>query len=281
MAFVLAWIPAVGFFGIFLAVLGIILGIIGLVAKGRPRNVALAGTIVSGIALLISIIMSVVYAAVLVTAVDEAVTDSTSAEIAPEDEPSSEAPAEETNTPQDWADSTFGTFDPISQTGTGDSVIALPDATAAVVTATHDGSSNFAISVLDATNQSTGDLLVNTIGAYSGTTAYGFNAIAQGVNLEVKADGNWSITIAPISSAPALAPSGAGDAVFLYDGEASTAAITHDGAANFVVSEETGDALSMGLLVNEIGPYSGTVPLSGGPSVIDIRADGNWTFTVG
>ncbi|KQQ93793.1 hypothetical protein ASF62_06240 [Leifsonia sp. Leaf325] len=257
------------------------MGIIGLVAKGRPRALALAGTIISIIALIIAIVMGIVYAASPDTTADDAVTDSSPAEVAPEEEPASEPPAEEGDTPQDWADATFGTFGPLSQTGTGDSVIALPDAAAGIVTATHDGASNFAISVLDATNQSTGDLLVNTIGAYSGTTVYGFNAISQGANLEVKADGNWSITIAPISSAPALASSGVGDAVFLYDGEASTAAITHDGASNFAVSEETSEALSMGLLVNEIGPYSGTVPLSGGPSVISIRADGNWTFTVG
>ena len=59
------------------------------------------------------------------------------------------------------------------------------------------------------------------------------------------------------------------------------AALTHDGESNFVVFEETGDAFSMGLLVNEIGPYSGTVPLSAGPSLISISADGAWTAVVG
>jgi hypothetical protein len=37
----------------------------------------------------------------------------------------------------------------------------------------------------------------------------------------------------------------------------------------------------MGLLVNEIGAYTGTVPLSSGPSVISVSADGNWTLVTG
>ena len=44
------------------------------------------------------------------------------------------------------------------------------------------------------------------------------------------------------------------------------------------MSEETGKAFNFGLLVNEIGAYTGTVPLSAGPSVITVSADGNWTF---
>ena len=121
-------------------------------------------------------------------------------------------------------------------------------------------------------------LLVNTIGAYSGTTAYGFTSLGTGTTIQVTADGNWSITISPVSTAPALTASGAGDGVFLYSGAAGKLAVTHDGASNFTVSEETGKAFHFGLLVNEIGAYSGTVPLSSGPSVIVVGADGQWTL---
>ena len=89
------------------------------------------------------------------------------------DAPAAEAdePAEPEATVQSWADETFGTFTPGTQTGTGDNLVALPaGATAGIVTATHDGAANFAISVLDAENGSTGELLVNTIGPYTGTT---------------------------------------------------------------------------------------------------------------
>lgn len=181
-----------------------------------------------------------------------------------------------------WADKTFGTFEPIVESGTGDNIVSLPaGATAAIVTSSHDGERNFAIVVLDAANTSTGDLLVNTIGAYSGTSAYGFNSFSEGTSLKITADGNWTVTISPVSTAPELAASGAGDAVYLYNGSASKLTATHTGERNFIVMEETSEAFSFGLLVNDIGPYSGTVPLSAGPSVISVGADGAWTLAVG
>lgn len=75
----------------------------------------------------------------------------------------------------------------------------------------------------------------------------------------------------------ALTTSGAGDGVFLYSGSAVKLAVTHNGSSNFVVSEENSAAFHMGLLVNEIGAYSGTVPLGAGPAAIIIQADGSWT----
>jgi hypothetical protein len=188
---------------------------------------------------------------------------------------------EDVATAQSWADDAFGTFAPVTQTGAGDNIVALPaGATAGIVTATHDGSSNFSLSVLDAANASTGQLLVNTIGAYNGTTDYGFNAFGEGTTIQVTADGNWSLTIAPISASPLLTSSGTGDGVFLYEGKAGKLTATHNGASNFAVIEETGKAFSMGLLINEIGAYTGTVPLSSGPSVVAVTADGNWTLAV-
>jgi len=206
---------------------------------------------------------------------------------APESEPATsataeapaETPVEEASSAQSWTDESFGTFDTITQSGAGDNLITLPvGVTAAMVTATHDGSMNFVVNALNADNETTGDLLVNTIGAYSGTTVYGFNAFSDATSLQITADGNWTITIAPLSTAPALAASGTGDAVFLFDGSAGKLIATHDGTMNFIVQEETDKAFSFELLINDIGAYSGTVPLSSGPSVISVRADGAWTL---
>ncbi|WP_104126709.1 TM2 domain-containing protein [Cryobacterium sp. Y57] len=198
------------------------------------------------------------------------------------EEPAVEEPVVEAapvDTVQTWADDAFGTFAVITQTGAGDNLITLPaGATAGIVAATHDGTRNFSISVLDANNASTGQLLVNTIGAYSGTTEYGFSSFGEDTTLQITADGNWSLTIAPISTAPALVASGAGDGVYLFDGSAGKLTATHDGSRNFSIVEETDEAFNMGLLVNEIGAYSGTVPLSSGPSAIVVSADGNWTL---
>ncbi|WEG09300.1 TM2 domain-containing protein [Microbacterium horticulturae] len=190
-------------------------------------------------------------------------------------------PEEPVNVAGDWADDTFGTFDTVKKTGHGDTLITLPKgATGGVVTATHKGQANFAITVLDGDNASTGELLVNTIGHYSGTTAWGLMALGDGARLQVTADGDWKITLAPFSSAKAFDGSakGTGDAVELYDGDAAALTATHKGSANFVVYEETSEAFSMGLLINEIGKYSGTVPLSAGPSIVTVKADGAWTL---
>lgn len=209
----------------------------------------------------------------------EAVAPSPSAEAVeptPTAEPTPEAGVAE------WANERWGAFEATTQSGAGDTLITLPEgATGGIVTATHNGSANFALSILDASNAPTGELLVNTIGGYSGTTAWGINAFAEGEHLQVTADGEWTITISPMGTAPALASSGTGDAVFLYDGGAAALAATHDGSLNFVVIEETDAMFSIGLLINEIGTYSGTVPLSAGPSVLTVTADGNWTLTLG
>ena len=250
----------------------------GLPLAGYEQHKKIAW-IVTGIVILLSIITGGVNGGNAVNQSADAPSTSTEQSTDSDTEPVAEEPAEETTTVQSWADDTFGTFDTVTQSGTGDNLITLPEgAKAGIVTATHDGGSNFVINGLDASNASTGDLLVNTIGAYSGISVYGFNSFTDATTLEVKADGNWTITITPISTAPALVASGTGDGVYLFDGPAGKLTATHDGSSNFVVLEETGETFSVGLLVNEIGTYSGTVPLSSGPSVISVQADGNWTL---
>jgi hypothetical protein len=54
------WIPFVGFFPIMLAVVGLVFGIVGFVVKNKGRGLAIAGTIVSAVALLVSTLITVV-----------------------------------------------------------------------------------------------------------------------------------------------------------------------------------------------------------------------------
>lgn len=200
------------------------------------------------------------------------------AEEAVAEEPPPE-PMEESVDAASWADDKYGTFEEINESGSGDSIISIPaEASAGLVIASNTGSGNFVIDVLDESNQSTGDLLVNEIGSYEGTTAYGINAFGEASTLQVTSDGEWTIDIAPISAAPELESAGTGDAAFLYAGTAAQLAATHSGDSNFVVQEDA-DSFSMGLLINEIGSYEGTVPLSEGPSLITVNADGEWSLT--
>ena len=181
-----------------------------------------------------------------------------------------------------WYQENYGTFKSFTEKGTGDGIVSLPaDAAYGVVTATHKGSSNFSLTVLDDGNQSTGDLLVNEIGNYKGTTAYGFISIGNpGVKIQVTADGDWTIKVAEVSSAPVLSlpAKGSGDAVFLYNGDAADWSVEHKGNSNFALIQYSSD-LMPNLAVNEIGNYKGVVPMSAGPSVIVITADGSWSLS--
>ncbi|GAA2557200.1 TM2 domain-containing membrane protein YozV [Neomicrococcus aestuarii] len=220
------------------------------------------------------------------TAVETTVTETPAAEeTAAEETVAEEAVAEETLAEEPegsgaaaWAAGKFGEFATITKKGTGDTVIKLPaGVTTAMVTATYNGEGNFAVIGLDEANDST-DLLVNTIGSYKGTTALGVNAFQEVKSLQVQASGPWTLSIETLGNAKAFASKGSGDAVMLYEGSSATLTATHRGEGNFAVFEENDELFNMGLLVNEIGNYSGTVPLSSGPSLIIVQADGSWTL---
>jgi hypothetical protein len=66
--------------------------------------------------------------------------------------------------------------------------------------------------------------------------------------------------------------------VVVVDVSSPSLSITHDGGSNFVVRAWTD---RRDLLVNEIGPYDGTVRSPTGTVVFEVNADGAWTLTSG
>ena len=167
------------------------------------------------------------------------------------------------------------TFETATFEGSGDDVIDVPDTEdyALVATITHTGERNFAVTSFDP-DGSYVDLLVNHIGSYTGTVPYNFDsAIGE---LEITADGAWTITIADLAEQPLLADtaSGSGDEVLRHDGSSGRLHITHDGERNFAV---IGWGQDWQLLVNEIGSYEGTVRLESAVA-FEITADGAWTI---
>lgn len=180
----------------------------------------------------------------------------------------------------DYFAETYPTFEPAEHSGDADGVVDLPEGVGqAMVTASHEGSGNFAITALDEGNQPTGDLLVNTIGGYEGVTALG--ALELGgdpVRLSVTADGPWTITLTPFADAPPLPESGQGDGVYRFEGDAGTWGVSHEGEANFSLSHYTAADFEMPLLVNEIGAYEGDVAVTAGPGLVVVTADGAWTI---
>ena len=132
--------------------------------------------------------------------------------------------------------------------------------------------------------KSDGDgLLVNEIGAYIGKRWINLEESSQTTQFEVEARGKWTLTIGTVDQLATKAPSGKaagrGDDVILLGGAATTAKITHSkGQSNFAVHAYNLETGRGGLLVNEIGGYSGTRPLAA-PALVQVTADGNWTIT--
>jgi hypothetical protein len=174
---------------------------------------------------------------------------------------------------------------PFVTQGRGDNVVAIAKPTGrpedrAVVRFTHNGTRNFIVTGLDASGGRV-DLLVNTIGAYDGTVALDFRSNQRTTMLDVKADGDWSVQVNAVSAVLAFNPitQGRGDSVLAYTGPNGVAAINHSGSSNFIVSNYPTGASFADLVVNEIGPYSGRRPFKG-PSLVVIRADGDWTINL-
>lgn len=180
----------------------------------------------------------------------------------------------------DYLAEAYETFETAEFSGDGDGVVDLPEGVhQGMVTVSHDGSEHFSVTALDANNESTGDLLVNTTGSYAGVTGLGLHEVGEdATKLEISADGSWAVTIAPFADAPALPESGSGDGVFQYEGEAATWSITHDGEEHFSVHAYTSAEFEMSLLVNETGVYEGDVPAKAGPGLVTVSADGSWTI---
>ncbi len=195
------------------------------------------------------------------------------------DSTNNSSPSNSDSAASNWYTDNYASFTAVDFSGSGDDVVSLPaGAINGLINATYKGSSNFVIESLDTSNQ-TADLAVNTIGNYSGTTVYGVNSLGGEVaKLKVTASGKWTLHVAPLDSAPALPSSGKGDGVFKYEStDSPTWVISHKGQSNFAVNEES-DSSIMGLLVNEIGNYNGTVPAYAGPALVIITADGSWTI---
>lgn len=174
-----------------------------------------------------------------------------------------------------------------SLAGTGQQVMAA-DLTAGLilVTATHRGSSNFAIKVIDPQGENAG-LPVNEIGNYSGVTAFVIDSPGR-YSFDVSADGPWTIKAAQPrnDTAGAALPGttkGRGDAVvgpFRYSGGGKLT-MTHNGKSNFAVQTYSTTGRE-GLPINEIGPYNGSTSVRGTGEALflAISADGDWTFSL-
>ena len=155
----------------------------------------------------------------------------------------------------------------------------IPEDTAAIAVISHNGASNFAVFSV-AADGSENDLLVNAIGGYSGTVLFDENTGVHSVAFEVTADGAWTITVKPVTSARAWDGSsplnGSGDEVVQispFISGLTTVTVQHTGSSNFAVFAYSSSGTD--LLVNEIGAYLGEVLLGDGTFLLKVTADGS------
>ena len=166
--------------------------------------------------------------------------------------------------------------------GNSDDVITINPVGPAIVDLEYSGGSNFIVQNYDSGGQLI-DLLVNTIGSYSGRIEMDFIVGQDTSMIQVQASGPWSITITPYQDALLDMVSvpgtyqGNGDNILYLGGDPSIAKFEASGGSNFIVWA-AGD--SKELIVNEIAPYSGTVIVPGAPILLIIRAEGNWTVSL-
>ncbi len=169
----------------------------------------------------------------------------------------------------------------VEGSGHGDDVVEFSiDGIPVIVTFSHVGSANFVVWSLDADFENV-DLLVNTIGGYDGTRPMQFLDDEQVAGFEISADGDWSFVISPLQEAQRVGCpfDGDGDDVVIVEDFVSgggAATLSFDANTNFAIWAWGTD--DRDLIVNDIGPYEGTVRVSSGLDIWDITGDGgSWT----
>lgn len=192
-----------------------------------------------------------------------------------------------------WADKTYGTFTPVSRTNqTGTKVVDFGNnITAGVVKidSTNLNDVPFLVEVLATDNVTVIDTIVTSPGTYNGTVAFGLagygSNTAGALKITTVNEVTWSVLISPVSTAPQgplSAPSStSGDVVYLYAGAAATLhAQTFVPDQGIVVTQFFGPTSPALTLVNSPTMVDQRGPISAGPSVVTIKADGSWNVTV-
>lgn len=170
-------------------------------------------------------------------------------------------------------------FVPKTYSGKGDDVVTI-DKPAAVAIMTFSCPKCSGNVIVQSDGAET--LLVNTIGSYSGKRWIDASSGSTTSRLTIQAGGSWKVTIGgPDQARSAGGPvSGKGDDVIALSGDSTTAAITNKGQGNFIVQSvpTEGSLFGSDLAVNEIGSYTGTVPLET-PTLVQVTSEGSWTIT--
>lgn len=172
---------------------------------------------------------------------------------------------------------------PVTYRGNGNKVLSIKkpeDGPVLITTSNRGPDDNFTIYALDA-ELNEGDLVVNAIGSYTGTSILDKNDGDDTRRLKIDGGGSWTVTLKPMTMARPMTTSlaGKGDDVILYRGPAGVATVSNRGADdNFTIYSYGSDGED--LLVNEIGSYSGETTIKEGPAFLEVDGGGSWSIKV-
>ena len=168
---------------------------------------------------------------------------------------------------------------PPSYSGYGDSVVKVSaNYCMATVKASYSGGSNFVIWSLNSDKEQV-DLLVNTIGSYSGTTLMGVDDDVA--YLKITASGSWHIELGSPWQAPQVKKGKkySGDAVMMFDKDnVDIFKFKANGTGNIVLRGYNAAITSSDLLVNDIGNSSGEY-INSGYCLFEVISDGTWSVS--
>jgi uncharacterized protein with LGFP repeats len=181
-----------------------------------------------------------------------------------------------------------GTVPEVTYRGGGTDVVPISKGTTpmvAEITYSAPDSSYFGVWTLDANNEQV-DLLANEVTSnYSAVVPLDFAVWGPQATraFEVESSGSWTIRTMPLSAVWSYGKGSRVDGhrstVWRYSGPPGIAHITGSAGGYFAVKTYDASTRYDGLLANEIGPWSGRVPI-GGDVYVQVESDGPWSITV-
>jgi hypothetical protein len=183
--------------------------------------------------------------------------------------------------------------EPVTLTGTGDSVADVDDwrCVPGLVHITGNADArHFAVENFDAAGELL-ELLVNTTDAYDGCRPLDWMDDECTARFQVTATGDWSITLLPLAPIPEVLPhalevpgtyAGNGDDVILLaGGKPGLANVAgNELGRHFAVMAWTKRRGGDTLLVDTVEPYQGTAMLDETTMMVEVVARGEWTIEV-
>lgn len=199
--------------------------------------------------------------------------------LAAEGESDTPAPAESGSEPEPApAEETFIPPEPITYTGSGDDYFDISpfDSLYYFQITGNSDARHFSVTGYDSSGDYT-ELFVNTTDYYTGSV---LDSEQNTRTLEVKAEGDWTITIVSLYTAPVVKAgetySGIDDAVLLIPLGSSSAVINGNSLARHFAVKTYGSGFD--LLVNTVDPYNGTVRVDSDATVMSVTAEGGWSI---